>query len=553
MLVSPRVRRAVLHLPVRLLPTPTPTSHHKFTRLRLSSHSAMLKQAVASHEAAVQRKALAKQLFSSSPLQQSTPLSNGSANVVRPNAIHSSVNGNGMHAGVKRNASGLAKALSGEDVFEEPQHDLDGTRKSSAATSDEVFFDENDFESDVDLDVEDPAAKGIVSYPKLPAQPSTRLNVGPTLPRQAPHVASSVTHDDYQSIINAQYPPSGNQVDSNPPLPWSSSPPEHFKQPSISQFDYDPLTPIDDAATKTKPSKRRTLPWLSQPQEPEPTAPAHNAESAKSKADKARPSAETFTPLPKNSPKEQYPWNTTASSIKAQQKKLRETNKKLTKTHEATEETKLAANSKKQRDKLHKVFLSEEQCHILELVVEKKKSVFFTGSAGTGKSVLLREIIFALKKISNREPDRVAVTASTGLAACNIGGVTLHSFAGIGLGKEEVPQLVKKIRRNQKARHRWMRTKVLIVDEISMVDGELFDKLEEIARTIRNNGRPFGGIQIVITGDFFQLPPVPDDPRRLAKFCFDASSWNTVVEYTIGLKHIFRQKDPGKTNFPPEK
>lgn len=137
----------------------------------------------------------------------------------------------------------------------------------------------------------------------------------------------------------------------------------------------------------------------------------------------------------------------------------------------------------------------------------------------------------------------MAVTASTGLAACNIGGVTLHSFSGIGLGKEPAEDLVKKIRRNAKAKQRWMRTKVLVIDEVSMVDGDLFDKLEQIARTIRNNGRPFGGIQLVITGDFFQLPPVPDYGRQ-SKFAFDAGTWTTSIEHTIGLHHVFRQKDP---------
>lgn len=88
-----------------------------------------------------------------------------------------------------------------------------------------------------------------------------------------------------------------------------------------------------------------------------------------------------------------------------------------------------------------------------------------------------------------------------------------------------------------------MRTKVLIIDEVSMVDGELFDKLEQIARTIRNNGRPFGGIQLIITGDFFQLPPVPEQ-GRVAKFAFDAGTWTTSIEHTIGLHHVFRQKDP---------
>jgi ATP-dependent DNA helicase PIF1 len=86
-------------------------------------------------------------------------------------------------------------------------------------------------------------------------------------------------------------------------------------------------------------------------------------------------------------------------------------------------------------------------------------------TSGTGKSVLLREIITALKKAYERSPECVAVTASTGLAACNVGGITLHSFAGFGLGREPVLELAKKIKRNKKAFDRWRRTKVLIVDE----------------------------------------------------------------------------------------
>lgn len=85
---------------------------------------------------------------------------------------------------------------------------------------------------------------------------------------------------------------------------------------------------------------------------------------------------------------------------------------------------------------------------------------------------------------------------------------------------------------------------MLVVDEVSMVDGEFFDKLEELSRKIRNNGRPFGGIQLVVTGDFFQLPPVPDGSNREAKFAFSAATWNTSIQHTILLTHIFRQKDP---------
>lgn len=77
-----------------------------------------------------------------------------------------------------------------------------------------------------------------------------------------------------------------------------------------------------------------------------------------------------------------------------------------------------------------------------------------------------------------------------------------------------------------------------------MVDGDLFDKLEEIARRIRNNGRAFGGIQLVVTGDFFQLPPVPEGHGREARFAFAATTWNTTIQHTILLTHVFRQKDP---------
>ncbi|SJX62951.1 related to PIF1-DNA helicase involved in mitochondrial DNA repair and telomere length control [Sporisorium reilianum f. sp. reilianum] len=191
---------------------------------------------------------------------------------------------------------------------------------------------------------------------------------------------------------------------------------------------------------------------------------------------------------------------------------------------------------------VNKIFLSQEQRKVLHMVVEEGKNVFFTGSAGTGKSVLLREIIRELRHKYNKRPESVAVTASTGIAACNIGGVTIHSYAGIGLGKEPVLQLMSKIRKQRKATARWQRTQVLIIDEVSMVDPALFDKLEEIARLIRKRpDRPFGGIQVVITGDFFQLPPV--NPGGSMTFAFDAQCWDKVVQHKVNLTQVFRQKD----------
>ncbi|KAI6023920.1 PIF1-like helicase-domain-containing protein [Pisolithus microcarpus] len=111
-----------------------------------------------------------------------------------------------------------------------------------------------------------------------------------------------------------------------------------------------------------------------------------------------------------------------------------------------------------------KIVLSQEQTQILQLV-EEGKSLFYTGSAGTGKSVLLREIIKSLRKRYNKSPDAIAITASTGIAACNIGGVTIHSFAGIGIGEGTAEDLSVKVRKNRKATARWIRTRVLIIDE----------------------------------------------------------------------------------------
>ncbi|KAJ6037123.1 ATP-dependent DNA helicase PIF1 [Penicillium herquei] len=355
-----------------------------------------------------------------------------------------------------------------------------------------VYFDENDFDDDLDLDIDEPLPyvppKTTLPKPDPVNYPIIDLTTDKTEP------ANIVKYPDLPPASQENAPPSSSMQ-----LPWSSSPPSHFQAPP----------------------KPRTLPWLNEAKEP----PTYD------------PKKSFVTP---RRTKPMDIWNKSASAIKEEQKELRREYKKTQK--DPMQET--AASHSKLSQKPITVSLSDEQNAVLEAVVDRSKSIFFTGSAGTGKSVLMREIIKKLRLKYRREPDRIAVTASTGLAACNIGGVTLHSFAGIGLGKEAVPELVKKIKKNQKARNRWLRTKVLVVDEVSMVDGDLFDKLEEIARRIRNNGRPFGGIQLVVTGDFFQLPPVPEGSNREAKFSFAAATWNTTIQHTILLTHVFRQRDP---------
>lgn len=191
-----------------------------------------------------------------------------------------------------------------------------------------------------------------------------------------------------------------------------------------------------------------------------------------------------------------------------------------------------------------KINLSQEQQGVLDLVMAGN-SIFFTGAAGTGKSVLLRAIIKGLRK--KHKLEEVGVTASTGLAALNIGGETLHRFAGIGLGNAESKDLISRVARRQDTSTRWKGCKALIIDEISMVDGELLDKLNDIAMAIRKNREPFGGIQLICTGDFFQLPPVDgkskfnqNEPKVC--FAFESQIWKKKLNTTIVLTQVFRQQ-----------
>eukprot|EP01080_Neovahlkampfia_damariscottae_P005800 gene5800-9623_t len=184
---------------------------------------------------------------------------------------------------------------------------------------------------------------------------------------------------------------------------------------------------------------------------------------------------------------------------------------------------------------------SKDQQEVLKAAIGGQ-NIFFTGSAGTGKSHVLREIVKQLKR--EYSSDSIAIVAPTGIAALNIGGTTLHSFAGIGLGNLEKEKLLKSVQQKKFNVKRWNNTEILIIDEISMLSGELFDKVEYIARRIRNSSSPFGGIQVILVGDFFQLPPVNQNGTEL-DFCFESKSWKSVVQSSFELKTPFRQNDKG--------
>jgi ATP-dependent DNA helicase PIF1 len=164
----------------------------------------------------------------------------------------------------------------------------------------------------------------------------------------------------------------------------------------------------------------------------------------------------------------------------------------------------------------------------------------------TGKSFLMHKVIKKLKTIKTKfKYGQVAVTATTGLAATNIGGVTLHTYFGLGNGDGTVDELYRKISRTASypggAYNKWMRVRALVVDEVSMLDGNLFDKIEALARKFKGNDRPFGGIQLLLVGDFLQLPPV--GKNGAVKFAFEAKSWDKCVDVHVELKEVFRQSD----------
>ena len=122
-----------------------------------------------------------------------------------------------------------------------------------------------------------------------------------------------------------------------------------------------------------------------------------------------------------------------------------------------------------------------------------------------------------------RYGDKVYVTAPSGCAATRIGGTTLHSFAGFGRASGKVGEIVDKVLGSRWAVKRWQKCSVLVIDEISMLSAKLFDALDRIGRSCRNAHEPFGGIQLVVCGDFFQLPPVKDQ-----LMAFQALTWNKV-------------------------
>ena len=142
-----------------------------------------------------------------------------------------------------------------------------------------------------------------------------------------------------------------------------------------------------------------------------------------------------------------------------------------------------------------------KQALALEIMLSGE-NVFLTGAAGSGKTFTLNQFI----KLAKNSGKKVSVTATTGLAATHLGGNTIHAWSGIGiydyLSKKFFEKSLKIVQKSLK------NTDILVIDEISMLHDFRLDMVEEICRTIRQNDKPFGGIQVILCGDFFQLPPI---------------------------------------------
>ncbi len=177
-------------------------------------------------------------------------------------------------------------------------------------------------------------------------------------------------------------------------------------------------------------------------------------------------------------------------------------------------------------------------------------NVFLTGAAGTGKTFLINRFIRHAKE----HGITIAVTASTGIAATHIGGMTIHSWSGMGIRDTLMDEDIDVIVSREYLAKRFAKTNILIIDEISMLSGIFLANLDRLLRSTRFSQEPFGGIQVVLVGDFFQLPPVSRGMD--VEFAFENSVWKTFrlaicvldVQYRqVGEKHLdpeYSSNDP---------
>lgn len=171
-------------------------------------------------------------------------------------------------------------------------------------------------------------------------------------------------------------------------------------------------------------------------------------------------------------------------------------------------------------------------------ILQTGQNVFLTGSAGSGKTYTLNQYINYLR--ARRVP--VAVTASTGIAATHMSGTTIHSWSGIGIKDELSERDLTTLARKQFLADRLKETAVLIIDEISMLHAKQLNLVNQVLKHVRKSDQPFGGIQVVVAGDFFQLPPIGSrGESNREKFAFMSEAWLDAQFHICYLSEQHRQ------------
>ncbi|OGZ06069.1 MAG: hypothetical protein A2845_01485 [Candidatus Lloydbacteria bacterium RIFCSPHIGHO2_01_FULL_49_22] len=173
-------------------------------------------------------------------------------------------------------------------------------------------------------------------------------------------------------------------------------------------------------------------------------------------------------------------------------------------------------------------------------IMKTGANVFLTGEPGSGKTHTVNAYIRYLRE-HNVNP---SITASTGIAATHVGGMTIHSWSGIGIKRALTEYDLDALSSNEGLVKRIANAKVLIIDEISMLDGNTLVMVEAVTRTLRRKHEPFGGLQIIFVGDFFQLPPIADRASGVrAQFCFESTAWRVANPIVCYLSEQHRQED----------
>ena len=172
-------------------------------------------------------------------------------------------------------------------------------------------------------------------------------------------------------------------------------------------------------------------------------------------------------------------------------------------------------------------------------ILKMGHNVFITGPAGSGKTHLVNNYIKYLKD----NDVEVGITASTGIAATHMGGTTVHSWTGMGIKDSLTMADLDELKTRKYLHDRFERTKVLIIDEVSMLHHFRLDLIDQVCRHMKNNDRPFGGMQVVLCGDFFQLPPIARFGEPAARFSFEANIWKEAGLKICYLEEQHRQND----------